>query len=979
MENFQIGRYKTITLTISFLFTSLLVLFGIFFAVFIYWTSSNLILDSSRKYFHQIEGDLFGELKSTTTTVNHTLNILGQTPVMSASTLPERLEYFPLFCAALQEHKYISGLQIGYPSGDYFIVRPIRDDMIRQQFKASEDSRFMVDNVTSIGQGRYMERIFFSHDLREISRDKPAISTYDPRERPWYRAALGQQEKVVTSPYFFHFIQQLGITSSYQPLPNSSIIGLDITLFHLSETIAKYDISPRSELVFGQEIANDFFVTAYNDPKRLLNSSTKSKTRPQIDAIESSVLTHLSSTTNFLLPFNEFEFSGETWISSAGVFDNNKAHDNQYLIIVSPKDEVLAESHKQLQQTISVTIVMLLLAIPVIWILAKRISTPLLKLATDTKRISRFEFTTAKTFKGSAIKEVHELGQSMNTMQWTLEQFTKLTGKLASEQDLDKLLTIISRETSKLGSADGVFTYLVNENENKLLPAFLKINEDPDMTLASLPSYQMDDKTPLLEILEQGTHASLSWQKLLPELALPHNYSQVNATVITFPLWTRNKEPIGTLCLLYKDKKAIQEMEKGGLIALLNTFSGFAAVALEGRKMLQMQKDLLEAFIKLIAGAIDSKSPYTGGHCQRVPELTKLIATKACQDTSAPFKDFDLDEKEWEALHIASWLHDCGKVTTPEYVVDKATKLETIYDRIHEVRMRFEVLKRDAEISYLTKMHNETSGEIQDKLQEEFLEKTKQLDADFEFIATCNIGGEFMAQEKIDRLHQIAEQTWQRTISDRVGIAWEERQRKERTPEPTLPALENVLADLPCHLIEHNKQDKASSNNEHNFILNTPKYLYNRGELYNLATERGTLAAEERHKINDHIVQTIIMLNKLPYPKHLKGVPDIAGCHHEKMDGTGYPRGLKAEQMTLPARMMAIADIYEALTASDRPYKGAKKLSQVVKIMSFMVKDKHIDPDLFRLLLSSGAYLEYAKKYLREDQIDEVDISEYLK
>ena len=136
------------------------------------------------------------------------------------------------------------------------------------------------------------------------------------------------------------------------------------------------------------------------------------------------------------------------------------------------------------------------------------------------------------------------------------------------------------------------------------------------------------------------------------------------------------------------------------VLAFVENLSGVAAIAIETRRLIAEQKALLEAFIQLIAAAIDAKSPYTGGHCQRVPELTKLLAQAACDAREGPFRDFALDADEWEAVHIASWLHDCGKVTTPEYVVDKATKLETICDRIHEIRMRFEVLKRDAEIAY---------------------------------------------------------------------------------------------------------------------------------------------------------------------------------------------------------------------------------------------------------------------------------------
>jgi len=254
----------------------------------------------------------------------------------------------------------------------------------------------------------------------------------------------------------------------------------------------------------------------------------------------------------------------------------------------------------------------------------------------------------------------------------------------------------------------------------------------------------------------------------------------------------------------------------------------------------------------------------------------------------------------------------------------------------------------------------------------------RQLDDEFAFIAACNEGGEFMAPEKTERLRRIAERTWARTLDDRIGISWEEKQRKERTPASPLPVQEKLLDDKTEHLIEREESERIPADNPWGFKLDVPEYKFNRGEIYNLSISRGTLSTEERFKINDHMIQTIIMLDKLPYPKHLRDVPIIAGCHHETMDGKGYPKRLSRDQMPLTARMMAIADIFEALTASDRPYKKAKTLSEAIRILSFMRNDRHIDPALFDLFLTSGIWLEYAHRFLQPEQIDEVDISQYL-
>lgn len=235
-----------------------------------------------------------------------------------------------------------------------------------------------------------------------------------------------------------------------------------------------------------------------------------------------------------------------------------------------------------------------------------------------------------------------------------------------------------------------------------------------------------------------------------------------------------------------------------------------------------------------------------------------------------------------------------------------------------------------------------------------------------------------MAPEKIKRLQTIGKRSWMRTLDDRLGISWEEMQRKESTPKQELPAEEYLLDDKPEHCVQRSPRDQIAEDNPWGFKLDVPEYLYSLGELHNLQTERGTLTPEERFKINDHIVQTIKMLSQLPFPRHLSRVTEIAGCHHETMIGNGYPRRLRGDKMSLTARMMAIADIFEALTASDRPYKKAKKLSEALRILSFMRNDQHVDPQLFELFLTSGVYLEYAEKYLAPEQIDEVDINGYL-
>jgi HD-GYP domain-containing protein (c-di-GMP phosphodiesterase class II) len=383
----------------------------------------------------------------------------------------------------------------------------------------------------------------------------------------------------------------------------------------------------------------------------------------------------------------------------------------------------------------------------------------------------------------------------------------------------------------------------------------------------------------------------------------------------------------------------------------------------------------MESIIQVLAGAIDSKSAYTGGHCERVPELALMLAEEATKVEEGPLKDFRFrTEEEWREFRIGAWLHDCGKVTTPEYVVDKATKLETVNDRIHEVRTRFEVLKRDAYVDYwrgVAEGGEETAlRQARDALQ-------AALDEEFAFIAQCNVGGEFLSPDKQARLREIGARRWQRTLDDCLGLSRDELARKPAHAMP-LPVEETLLADKPEHCIARPESERIPADNRWGFRMEVPELLYTRGELHNLSISRGTLTAEERYKINEHMVQTIVMLSELPFPRHLRAVPEIAGGHHEKMDGSGYPKRLGRDQLSPLARMMAIADIFEALTAADRPYKSGKTLSEALSIMAKMRQDQHIDPDLFELFLRSGVHHDYARRFMRSEQVDEVRIEDYL-
>lgn len=518
---------------------------------------------------------------------------------------------------------------------------------------------------------------------------------------------------------------------------------------------------------------------------------------------------------------------------------------------------------------------------------------------------------------------------------------------LSKEKDMNRLLEMILLEAKRIANSDGGTLYMMTDDGRLRFEIMMTDSLDFHMGGTSgkdIPFYPVklytDEGEPNKSMIAayvgltgetvnitdayKAKGFDFSGTKMFDEKT---NYR--SKSFLTVPLKNHEDEIIGVLQLLnaqhHKSKNIISftsEIQK-----MVEALASQAAVAITNKNLIKDLENLFESFIKLIASAIDAKSPYTGGHCARVPEITMMLAEAVQQTKDGPFADVAFSEKEMYELKIAAWLHDCGKVATPEFVVDKSTKLETIYDRVHELEARFGILRRDEEIKRLKKelkFERDDSLPLEEKaervkdLQRGYRKTLRHLKSDLEFVKESNVGGEFMSGDKKDRVHQIANYRWKPNGK-----------------------VENFLSE---------------------------------NEVYNLTIPRGTLTPEERKVINDHIVVTINMLEELPYPKHLQNVPEFAGGHHEKLDGTGYPMGLMKDEMTVQARIMAIADIFEALTAKDRPYKKGKTLSQAMRILGFMKNDAHIDVDLFDIFVKEKIYLQYAEGFLDPEQIDEVQI-----
>ncbi len=523
-----------------------------------------------------------------------------------------------------------------------------------------------------------------------------------------------------------------------------------------------------------------------------------------------------------------------------------------------------------------------------------------------------------------------------------LEQLNAIGVALSAEKDTTRTLEAILLAAKNLANADGGTLYRMAEGGGCLrfeimrndtlgiamggttgmpIPFDLLPLHDaqgkPNNSMVAVYS-ALHDKTVNIEDAYTAEGFDFSGTR-----AFDRNTGYRSQSFLTVPMKNHENEIIGVLQLInakHRQSGAITPFSKADQ-RLTESLASQAAIALTNQLLIKQLEELFEAFIKLINIAIDEKSPYTGGHCERVPVLTMLLAEAASTANAGPLKDFRMTETDRKELKIAGLLHDCGKITTPVHVVDKATKLHTLFDRIHLIDTRFEVLKRDARIELLNaKIDSMERGDKDNfaALEQAYAQRIGQLEADREFLRKSNIGGEFMTPEQQAQVDAIARHVW---------------------------------------VNENGESAPFLSEDEAN----------------NLKIAKGTLTDEERQIINNHVVATIKMLEALPWPKHLKRVPEYAGGHHERMDGKGYPKGLVGGQMSIQARTMAIADIFEALTARDRPYKPGKTLTESLRILGFMKQDHHIDPDLFDVFIREKVYLKYAEQFLEPGQIDPVN------
>ncbi|MBV1788439.1 HD domain-containing protein [Marinobacterium sp. D7] len=902
-----------------------------------------LLLTDTIESAERLAHDVDSRISHLVSPLESALRVLAHDPFTTARNQRSRLQRLPVLVDILRTYPNVVAVYAGDPDARVVRVRAASAD-IRRRLHVPERAAFVVDTRDEpLAKG---DMLFFDEQLQLLETQKGVEDQGIPLPRSWYQRTAQSRAVQLSAPYLLPNVDELGVTLALRSADGASVVALDASIDGLSAQLAGIAGKPGTQLAI---IDYADLVVAFADRYwglKLTDSGVRQASVQELDSPAIERLAYRDQLAGELqtLDIGDNRYFG-VWIPLSSFPDASLK-----LLMAFPEQGVLAEAKAQSLQQVYWTLAVIFILVLLGALAGRLVSLPLRQLAREMRAVANFDFTRPVRVN-SRIKELNALGRVFASMSRTIHHFQRMSLTLSREPDLDYMLNGVVRHLKDSLAATSAVLYLFEDEQ-----ASLRL-----VAMSGLP----DAPTTLRHDRKDVEH--------MKQLVLKAFTEDRHSDVLMTALMGRKNQLLGILALdLPHEADVSMELVQRAVDEL----SGSAATAIETRQLIRRQRLLLDAMIRLLADAIDAKSPYTSGHCERVPELAQMLIEAAESSDKPPFSDFAMTEAERDEFRIAAWLHDCGKITSPEYVVDKATKLETIYNRIHEIRTRFEVIWRDAEIAYLQGM---LEGRPPVELQRALAEKQKQLQDDFGFIAAANIGAEFGGAENRARLEQIGKQTWTRHFDRRLGLSREEYERLPASVHlEELPVIERLLDDRPDHLVEWGDRrppvERDNPNNRWGFDMELPEYSFNLGELYNLSINAGTLTREERFHINDHIVQTICMLSNLPLPPELKRVPEIAGNHHERMDGKGYPRRLKIGERSIPERVMAVADIFEALTAWDRPYKKAKTLSESLCIMARMASNQHLDVDIFELFLESRIYLTYAKRFLRAGQIDEANV-----
>lgn len=914
---------------------------------------------SSETLVREISHRVAGNWKGMMAELANTALITAAAPSLATPVTASPITHpaIPLLEECLASNPELFSAFIGHSDGSFLqAILPLGDSAILTRHKAPAETDLILRAIQRSGGVESGEWLFLGPDKEILERRPIADLTYDPRTRPWYKTAHEPRKPIFTEPYRFAHSGAPGITCSIKLPGGKAVFGADITLQSFDAYLKAQHVSPNGVILLLDKFLN--LLAHSNDQatvapaRNATGNLTFVNAATAEDPILQAAADWLQTPIANAMAVRRIPINGQEHLIT--IFTSrHQGWGLKHIVVAAPMADFTGHLVRIQRNGALVALLTFGIFIPLAIFIARRIAGPLEVMEHEARHVHQFNFADRPPLQ-SFIREVDALSSAFDLMKSTirsrtealldtqgkLEQLVDRGIALASERNMDKLLEMIFLTAKDLTNADAGILSMLGD-DGKLHPICMRIDsmdlgfdcsqegECPLPPVPVDPTTCKDDRMAIAcrAVKEQRT-ISIGGKDggqvqreeemifTMPEFGEGAGY--LIQTQMASPLVTRSGKVIGVLHLMNaRDEVTWHTVPFGHRDGFVEALAAQAAVAIDNQHLLKEIEALFDAFVKLIADAIDAKSPYTGGHCSRVPVIAKMLGQAAHDAQSGPLARFHFQNDDaWREFHIAAWLHDCGKVTTPEHVMDKSLKLETIHDRMHEVATRIEVLKRDARIALLERRLRGEIDEAEERAQ--LARECRALDEEREFLAQCNRGAESMREEDKQRVRAIARRRW----VDARGEA---------------------------------------------------RTLLDEEEVYNLTIDRGTLTPEERAVINHHIVATISMLESLPYPKHLARVPEFAGGHHEHVDGSGYPRGLTREQMSVQARVMAIADVFEALTAGDRPYKKAMKLSQALTILGRMCEGGKIDPDLFQVFIRERVYLRYAETFLDPEQIDEVD------
>ncbi|MFM2481516.1 HD domain-containing phosphohydrolase [Celerinatantimonas sp. YJH-8] len=865
----------------------------------------------------------------------NSMQLLISDPIFSITQPSQRYSRLPVLSTLLALNPITSAVYIGYPNGDFLLLR-------HHPQSATHTAPYQLQIITRAPDGTITHASWQDYDPNK-SPSKAILQPhyrFDPRTRNWFQLAEKSQGFIITPPYRFFTTQEIGISFALKA-PSGAILGTDASLADVSRMLAQLRPSPETELALVNQTHQ---LIGSSDITALHLQHTPTNSLIQLAQLNRPELVQIAENDQ-TKQFNIYQTQQQNWYGLKMTSTPLYFH-HWNLLIAIPEYQIMASALAGLKTQLVTSIFLTLILILIGWQFGHRIAAPLEQLNQKIMQMSAFDFNHHLSSK-SSIKEFQQLASLINKMASSILHFQSISQILASENKPQQMLTRVSYHLTQITHAQEGLVYRYEAQRNVLL-------------LTQQTQLPVPKEIPLNAVVPDDIPRYLSTF-----------FTDIQQQLFITPLLGRQQQLLGVFVLQMKDTN----LNRGHIFKkFVAMTSGSAALAIETQQQIESQAQLINAIMQLLADAIDTKSPYTGGHCRRVPILSEMILNAIEMDHAGKYADFKLSQPERQEFMIAAWLHDCGKIIMPEHIIDKATKLETIYNRIHEIRARFEILWRDEEIKYWQQLSKNPARKTQ--LTTQLKKRHQQLQRQFALVAQLNLSAEKSNPEQIKQLHHIAKQTWERHFDRRLGLSPTELKRLS-TPEPTLPASEFLISDRIEHLIPWPASEppvrKNDPKNRWGFDMELPQYNYNLGELYNLSIRYGTLTREDRFIINNHIVQTIRMLSSLPLPQSMQRIPDLAGNHHEKLNGSGYPRKLNASQLTVPERIIALADIFEALTASDRPYHTNKSLSEALSIMAKMVRSNALDRDLFQHFVTQHIYLDYAHQFLKPQQIDPVD------